>query len=638
MKNTMNNTPRKVIAMVRVSSKKQAQEDATGLERQTEDVQAICEEQNLEVVPNGTFVLKGVTGSMVHASKEYRDMVRMLARTDIAGLVIPVFDRLSRTTGFSDMAELAKPFEEANLGKGGNKMLFAVVDKMPKNDGTVSDELDVMNPEHRTKIIAQWQFAEKERLAIRYRTLRGRNLKRKQVDAATDAYPAGVVFTRTDKTKNVGTWSYAPEARARMSRAFARILKGETLGAVMVEAGFNSKTALRDSLRNRWWNGFKTQTKTYASKVWSEEKGKFLMRQRVDLPTDKQFVQAVPELRANPVVSDEDFEAVQKILAKHVTEWSQKGTVSDNFLSHGVLRCSCGRKMYVKSRKNKLQIQNYYLCSWLAKTPAQREQAIAKGETACTSPMQRTEPLDARLIADVTTFFTDDDFIRSRVRETRNAEHIAEQQATVEAAKKTVASLETEKKSLARRLALVPEDMVAVVVNRMKELEQERIEAVGRLDVATAELDTTMSEADVETITGKLFTAFTNFPTMEPEQQKATLQRYLESVTVHVRTTGNSEMIHGSGSVGYVAGAHVNFGGGVNLKVKANSMIFFKDGKPVMVMNPPKDGIGLTFKLKPVALDSIDENEPTEPENGISENRSKSERRTSLSFSFGTAA
>ena len=191
-----------VVAMVRVSTHGQAEDEKTGLDRQRRDIRFTCNHFNLGVVKEFPLI---VTGAQVQRTPEVRELQRWIQRKDIHGLVIPSIDRLSRDDRFSSVGDLMRPFEEIMGGKS------------TKRIWTRKDELDVTVRSDRQKIWDALNYAAVEREMIAFRTGEGRDILRESETAKIDKLPFYVKFTPVDAKVNEGKFSWIPEYRARMS-------------------------------------------------------------------------------------------------------------------------------------------------------------------------------------------------------------------------------------------------------------------------------------------------------------------------------------------------------------------------------------------------------------------------------------
>src|ERR1700733_2023908 len=86
---------RKVLALIRVSSEGQADDDKTGIQRQKNDIAIHCKTYNLEIVGE-PYQLEGISGANVQHSPKFREILSKLSQPSIAGIVIAALDRFYR--------------------------------------------------------------------------------------------------------------------------------------------------------------------------------------------------------------------------------------------------------------------------------------------------------------------------------------------------------------------------------------------------------------------------------------------------------------------------------------------------------------------------------------------------------------
>src|SRR5579862_5004787 len=165
---------RKVISLVRVSDKSQADDDRTGIPRQLDDIATHCQTHNLEVVQE--YRLTGLSGANVEHSRQFQEMLSKLSQSSIAGLVFATVDRFFRPEFLSSFNVL-KPIERTG------KKLFCDL-----------GELDVTDTTDMLKVSLYGQFAGMERKRIKDRMVRGKEKNRHRADMKTDTLPKGVGF------------------------------------------------------------------------------------------------------------------------------------------------------------------------------------------------------------------------------------------------------------------------------------------------------------------------------------------------------------------------------------------------------------------------------------------------------------
>jgi len=101
----------KVVEFLRVSTQEQSNEDRAGLPRQKQANLRTVEKHNLEVVE--TITLIDVSGTSVLQTPEIQELVALIHRKDIVGVLVADWDRLIRVHNFRDFA-LFEVFKETN--------------------------------------------------------------------------------------------------------------------------------------------------------------------------------------------------------------------------------------------------------------------------------------------------------------------------------------------------------------------------------------------------------------------------------------------------------------------------------------------------------------------------------------------
>ena len=95
---------KRVIALVRVSSKAQAAPEREGIPAQERVCKQVARSNNLQIVDWVT--LEGVSGAAVLQDPRFQSLLHQLQTPRIEGVVVSDFDRLFRRGRFSDYAIL----------------------------------------------------------------------------------------------------------------------------------------------------------------------------------------------------------------------------------------------------------------------------------------------------------------------------------------------------------------------------------------------------------------------------------------------------------------------------------------------------------------------------------------------------
>jgi DNA invertase Pin-like site-specific DNA recombinase len=330
----------KVIALVRVSSEEQAQEGRGGIERQWRDIDAVCAREDLDIAER--FQLEDVSGSAVKHNSQFQRMLRHVAGSGIAGLVISSPDRLMRCESLADLAVLAPFGDESKL-----RLIWSsdAVYNLTKFDSQIMFLMRTLIGGHEKKQISK-------------RTQDGKTIAREQGNRRVDSLPVGVRFTVTDQKHKTGVYSYTPEAE-RMRKAFMRVLDRDvSIKSLAAELGFKAYQTLRKQLINPIWVGYR-ETRDRCEKLPFEAGGNGKVRYRRVRRTVP--IRVKMNLEGEPLISEAVFDEVQEILGKTTREHHVRRAGKSKFELSGLLRCPCGQKLYTKSddRNGK---SGFYLC------------------------------------------------------------------------------------------------------------------------------------------------------------------------------------------------------------------------------------------------------------------------------------
>jgi len=325
---------RNVVALIRVSTEKQASDEKTSIQRQHEDIGIHCRTHSLKVTKE--FQFDGLSGANVQRSRRFQDMLREIGRPECAGVVFATLDRFFRPSKLSSY-KVFETFENAG------KLLFCDIGELDPNS-----EVD------RMKLMIWGQMAGMERTRIADRLVRGKNFKRNLAESATDPLPKGVTFNIETKK-----FAYVKEVTERVRAAYIRVDKGDSMTHVARDIGFASPTILRFTLQSYWWIGIKASTHRRIGQKWNPELDKMTGGKRVlrEVP-----YLAKTNLAEKPLVSRELWDRVQLKIAERKKTFTHYKTRSNRFLCAGLVRCECGRKMYhrLDTRNGK---PSYYRCA-----------------------------------------------------------------------------------------------------------------------------------------------------------------------------------------------------------------------------------------------------------------------------------
>ena len=307
-----------------------------------------------------------------------------------------------------------------------------------------------------------------------------------------------------------------------MHEAYHRVLEGEALKSLFKELGFNSPSAIRDSLASKIWIGWKCKTQTCKLRVWDEQRQKFMVRGREELTGADRIETRIPELADNPVVTEEVWSRVQAILKKNRDTWSQVGSRSAQFLGANLLYCSCGRKLYhlVHSKAG----TPYYQCKYKAEVKRTR-----KGEP-CNERMFRAKLIDSEIGLQAVLAFTDIDFIEAHLAKSMDTTRTDAKREALKRAETLVATLDKKRRNIEVGGDNLGWDDERVA--RAKEVKAELVQARLKVSTLKAEIDATLTDNDVKTMTMMFRSEFANFANLNMPERKAMLSKYIERIDV----------------------------------------------------------------------------------------------------------
>jgi DNA invertase Pin-like site-specific DNA recombinase len=332
--------PPKVLALTRVSDEEQAREGRAGIERQWRDIEAICAREDLEVAER--FQLEDVSGPGVKHNSQFQRMLRHVAGSGIAGLVISSPDRLMRCESLADLSVLAPFGDESKL-----RLIW-----------TIDSTYNLTRFDSQIMFLMKTLMAGHEKTQISKRTQDGKMIAREQGDRRVDSLPDGVEFVVTDPRKKTGFYRYTSEAQ-RIKKAFTRVLdRNISINALADELGYKAYQTLRGHLQNPVWIGYR-ENRERCERLPFEAGGDGKVRyRRVPLPAP---IRVKLNLVGEPLIPDAVYDEVQSILNKTTREHHVKRAGKSKFELSGLLRCHCGQKYYSKS-DNRNGKSGFYVC------------------------------------------------------------------------------------------------------------------------------------------------------------------------------------------------------------------------------------------------------------------------------------
>jgi DNA invertase Pin-like site-specific DNA recombinase len=367
----------KVIAIFRVSTEEQADEDRAGLPRQREAVARVVDQHNLDVISE--IELAGVSGTNVSSSPEFREMLRKVRTREIDGVVVSSLDRLARPDTFESMA---------------------VLDHFTDAKASIYAEGEVINLATKEgKLTASIKLAMHgfDRSNIVERSASAKEIKRKKGECPgpPSILPLGVAYDR--KTRN---WSYTKEIEL-VQEAFRLFdeQKITNLTQLAKEIGLQRNT-LAKILRNPIYKGWRVYDQKRSEDKHVVKNPRTPLKQnetvrfsRKKVPRAEKDIIRV-QVFTEPAVAPEIFDRVQVALAENRSAWLRENIPTAINLAVGIGFCAhCGRRLYTSAGKRgsggKLT-HGYYLCA--------NNYYLNKAEgRECTQPNVRKEIIDQTL-------------------------------------------------------------------------------------------------------------------------------------------------------------------------------------------------------------------------------------------------
>jgi DNA invertase Pin-like site-specific DNA recombinase len=344
-----------VVELLRVSTQGQAAEDRLSLAAQhstnirTAGLHGLEIIETIEVVESGAAVARGPA------------MKRLLAIASggrAQGILLAEFSRLFRPEDWRDYAILQ------TLAEAGAKIYEP------------SGAIDLESDSGALQAAIMSAFAARERRQIKARMARGKEEGRRQGKHVEGALglPMGVSYAK------LGGWRYTEEIEV-VREVFRRFIGGERnferLGASL---GLGRTTA-RSILTNPTYCGWRI----YKNKVGRDGR---------KVPRSADDVLRVRLLSLEPIVSEVEFEMVQRIIAEAKACRAPRRSLHEAFLYRGMLECAeDGLPIYTRTGARPRgggDPQFMYVCR--AHVPGRRPEGMEKCGTGCLS-RNRLEPL-----------------------------------------------------------------------------------------------------------------------------------------------------------------------------------------------------------------------------------------------------
>jgi DNA invertase Pin-like site-specific DNA recombinase len=323
---------KKVIELIRVSTESQAADDRASIPAQRHVNRQTCAAYGLEIVR--TIQITDVSGASVLESPEMRQLLELIKSPEVNGVVVREFSRLMRPEDPTDY-RLLKLFADSNA------TLY-----LPEGP------IDPANKMGKLMGIIRAAFAGLERSEIKERTWSAKEEKRRRGELGQNeiVLPFGVGYAD-------GHFFYKPESE-RVRQAFRKFLSGQQSYSQLAKMVGVTPRGMHLIMRNPIWTGWRIIDKKRdpsSSGLYPTRNGRQGDRRKIARSPDEVIRVKVID---KPLVSQEDFDAVQQIMnRKQKKHWRAQGRES-RFTYSGFLTCSeCGAVVHTV-----LARRDYYAC------------------------------------------------------------------------------------------------------------------------------------------------------------------------------------------------------------------------------------------------------------------------------------
>jgi site-specific DNA recombinase len=446
---------RRVIGIIRVSTQGQVGEDKYGQERQRHDIALAAKAHDLEVIRAIEVVESGGTA---FRGEDFQQVFRDLERADVAGAVVAAVDRLIRPGFLGDLA-VFDPFQRHH------KLIF-----------TPSQVIDVATDGGYLMAGMFGMSAGLEKRAILNRTLSGKERARAagKHPGGPHLLPRGLAFDKV-----TGAWSYTQPDAGRVKKAYDLLFQCMSFEDIARAVGFRTGRGVCTILRNTCWKGIRTSA-----------------------PNGLRAVPMERPMGITPLISPAQWAKAQKILdAKRTATRGRKRQEHNISVGSGLLRCRCGRFLYLKRDYRPGQVDLFYC-------------GHSKAEGCGAGSIRRTV-VEQRMLGAIADF--------SSVKTVRA---MVEQALSKPAGKKPPSAVSTQ-----REIARVTGERDRLIDMRVKnKITEDQFDArdrklAGELRDLEALMPKTAPVVDPKIMASAIAGLFAEFPYLAPEEQHALAHR-----------------------------------------------------------------------------------------------------------------
>ena len=348
-------------------------DERLGLDAQHSVNLATCARFGLSIVGEPIRVV--VSGAEIVGSEAMDEVLDAVAYGKARGVVIAEYSRLFRPDRWDDYRILQTFADHAAL-------IY-----LP------SGPIDLQTEGGFVLATVNNMVASLERRRIKERMQRGKEEHRRRGGHPNGAHqvPLGLTFS-----KETG-WAYTPDAE-RVREIFRRVLAGERNFGRLADEMQVSRTLLRLILRREEYTGWRVYDKRIGGK-YPNGRNRLVPRRPEDVIRVR--------LPLEPLITDEDFAAVQAIVFARGGPGVYRQQENDPFLYRGLLVCARdGRQLSVNAKK--ASGRDYYLCENQRNPPTDGER--------CDIGFLRREPMEACIDAALSGGLADEELLLQAAR------------------------------------------------------------------------------------------------------------------------------------------------------------------------------------------------------------------------------
>jgi site-specific DNA recombinase len=497
----MNNKKIRAIGYTRVSTDRQA-EEGYSLDAQKELLIKECKHKGWTLVD--IFVEEGKSGGTLTKRPKIQKLLRRLKTEDIDYVIVYKVNRFSRRV--ADVVDMMK------ILKSTGTYLYAI-----------EDRIDTSSSMGEAFLIIGSVFAEMERNGIIENVRYGMRNKAEKGEWCGGVAPFGY---RLEKGK-----LYIDEEKAEIVKEiYLSYLKGT--GYLMIAQMLNEKGyqtvrgnafgghAVRDILKNPVYAGM-IQWGCLTEGGVNEQGEK---KRRKATKEEITYVKGIQDA----IISEEMFEEVQRRMTNNPVGYNR--TESRHLLS-GLLRCpDCGYGMSYHRIDTKGRAYDYYMCN------------NYRNKKICRPNMVRKDRVEKEFFDKLNQIMTSPTFIHSMKESVEDRDgQVADRMKRIKEFEKQMASLQSDKSSLIRKMSRLPDDLIDDMLAEISEMKKEEEELQRKIDGERNVVERMKRDSlNMEDITGILENAVAALSIIEDEQTKQRLLRKLIK-EIHIKIPGKSK-------------------------------------------------------------------------------------------------